>query len=155
MFNLFLWLLLIQSGAGVKAISWYTRLLVPLQTCSWWWFSWNKESLRHCEGVGSVFSHRGSSVHLPERDRFSFQTSCQCKVWGELSRVQITGASTGVKQEEFGSERERCEADRNLEVDVLSEWDEGKIQIIERERKWQSNWKRQFPLFPAFFVRGR
>lgn len=153
MFNLPLWLLLVQSGRGVKAINRHAGLFISLQVKSWCWYSCNKACFR-CEEVGStVFSLRGSSFCLPEIERWSCQSHCRCKVWGELSTVRITGATTRAK-EEFLLQGKQCEADINPEVYVLHEWEEGKIEITEWGRKWQRDWKRQFPLFLALLVRG-
>lgn len=105
MFNLPLWLLLVQSGRGVKAINRHAGLFISLQVKSWCWYSCNKACF-HCEEFGStVFSLRGSSFCLPEIERWSCQSHCRCKVWGELSTVQITGATTRAKEERISLAR--------------------------------------------------
>lgn len=106
MFNLPACLLLIQSGRGVKAIRRHVGLFIPLQAKSWWWYSCNKVPF-HCEEAAStVFSLGGSSLCLPEIETWSCQSHRRCEAWGELSTVQITGATARAKRRRNFSAKE-------------------------------------------------
>lgn len=153
MFNLPLWLLLVQSGRGVKAINRHAGLFISLQVKSWCWYSCNKACF-HCEEFGStVFSLRGSSFCLPEiDDHVKAIVGARFEVSYQQFKSQVPPPVR--KKKEFLLQGKQCEADINPEVYVLHEWEEGKIEITEWERKWQRDWKRQFPLFLALLVRG-
>lgn len=129
MFNLLPCLLLIQSGAGFKAISRHTRPFIPLQAQSGCWYSCNKAMPALRWGVGGLetFSLRGSSVCLPKIEKWLCQIHRLWKAWGELSTVQITGASARTKKEGISLPKQAVQRQiQTPEVDVLHEWEEGK-----------------------------
>lgn len=139
MFNLPLWLLLIRSGRGFKAISRHTRLLIPLQSS----LDVDIHVIKHPLRRGwkhDVFSQRRARFVLPKIETLRWHVNSsnhRCLNPCERGGIWLP------KKEMWGRYKPwRC-------VYCMSER-RGKFQITEQERKWIRNWKRQFPLFPSF-----